>query len=156
MRAARNPNPAIAAAVAAVAAAAFAGTFWFDPVPPGLPGLGATDFPRLICLVLFGLAALLALTQGTPPSEEDAPPVDRGAWAIFGACLLFLPAMEVLGIWGAMALFLIATGRIWGEVPLRTLVLNAVGLTGVIWLVFVKVFRLTLPGGWLGAALAGG
>ena len=41
MREARNPNPAIAGVVAAVAAAAFAGTYFFDPVPPGLPGLGA-------------------------------------------------------------------------------------------------------------------
>lgn len=153
MRAARNPNPAIAAAVAAVAAAAFAGTFWFDAVPEGLPGLGAVDFPRLVCVVLFGLAALLALKQGSPPSEEDSPPLDRGAWTIFGACLLFLPAMEIAGIWGAIPLFLVFTGVIWGEVPLRTLVLNAAGLTLALWLVFVRVFRLTLPSGWLGAAL---
>jgi hypothetical protein len=155
MRAARNPNPAIAAAVAAVAAAAFAGTFWFDPVPPGVPGLGAAAFPRLICLVLLALAGMLALTQGRAPSAKDAPPLDRGAWAIFGACLLFLPAMEVLGIWGAIPLFLVVTGRIWGEVPMRTLLLNAAGLTLALWLVFVQVFRLTLPGGWLGAALGG-
>jgi hypothetical protein len=155
MRAARNPNPAIAAAVAAVAAAAFAGTYWFDAVPEGLPGLGAVDFPRLICVLLFGMAALLALKQGSPPSEEDAPPVDRGAWLIFGACLLFLPAMEILGIWGVIPVFLVATGMVWGEVPLRTLVLNALGLTLALWLVFAKVFRLTLPSGWLGAALGG-
>lgn len=153
MRAARNPNPGIAAVVAAVAAAAFAGTFWFDPVPPGLPGLGAADFPRLVCLVLFGLAALLALKQGSPPSPEEAPPLDRGAWAVFAACLLFLPAMALVGIWGAIPLFLIVVGRIWGEVPTRTLVLNALGLTLGLWLVFVKVFKLTLPSGWLGAAL---
>jgi hypothetical protein len=152
MRAARNPNHAIAAAVAAVAAAAFAGTFWFDAVPEGLPGLGAVDFPRLVCVVLFGLAALLALKQGAPPSEEDAPPLDRGALVIFGACLLFLPAMAIAGIWGAIPLFLVFTGTVWGEVPLRTLVLNAIGLTLALWLVFVRVFRLTLPSGWLGAA----
>lgn len=155
MRATRNPNHAIALVVAAVAAAAFAGTFWFDPVPPGLPGLGAADFPRLICLVLVGLAGLLALTPGTPPSEEDAPPLDRGAWAVFGACLLFLPALEIAGIWAAIPVFLVATGLIWGEVPLRVLALNAAGLTLVLWLIFAKLFRLTLPTGWLGAALGG-
>lgn len=155
MRRARNPNHPIAAAIAAVAAAAFAGTFWFDPVPPGLPGLGAADFPRLICLVLFALAALLALTQGSPASEEEAPPLDRGAWAIFAACLLFLPALEILGIWAAIPVFLVATGLIWGEVPLRVLLLNAAGLTLALWLVFAKLFRLTLPTGWLGAALGG-
>ncbi|WP_137181583.1 tripartite tricarboxylate transporter TctB family protein [Roseomonas sp. AR75] len=153
MRAARNPNHAIAAAVAAVAAAAFAGTFWFDPVPEGLPGLGAVDFPRLVCVLLFLLAGLLALKQGSRPSEEEAPPLDRGAWLIFGACLVFLPAMEVLGIWGAIPIFLVATGLIWGEVPLRTLVLNAIGLTVALWVVFVRIFQLTLPSGWLGAML---
>jgi hypothetical protein len=148
-----NPNPRIAAAVAAAAAIAFAATFWFDPVPEGLPGLGAVEFPRLVCLLLFGLAALLALKQGASPSEEDAPPLDRGAVAVFVACLLFLPVMEVIGLWGASIVFLILAGRIWGEVPMRTLVLNAFGLTLVLWLVFVKVFKLTLPSGWLGAAL---
>jgi hypothetical protein len=153
MRAARNPNPAIAAAVAAVAAAAFAGTFWFDPVPEGLPGLGAVEFPRLVCMVILALAGLLALQQGSRASEEDAPPLDRGAWAVFGACLLFLPVMEVVGIWPASVLFLVLTGRIWGEVTLRVLVLNALLLTAALWLVFVWIFRLTLPSGWLGTAL---
>lgn len=153
MTAARNPNPAIAGVVAAIAAAAFTATFWFDPVPEGLPGLGAAAFPRLVCVVLFGLAALLALTQGSPPSAEDAPPLDRGARLIFGASLAFLPAMAIAGIWGAIPLFLIVTGRIWGEVSLRTLVLNAVGITAVIWVVFARIFQLTLPSGWLGAAL---
>ncbi|WP_198375290.1 tripartite tricarboxylate transporter TctB family protein [Neoroseomonas rubea] len=155
MREARNPNPAIAASIAAVAAIAFAGTFWFDPVPPGLPGLGAADFPRLICLVLFGLAALLALTQGQAPSEDDAPRLDGGAWAVFGACALFVPALEILGIWGAIPLYLVIVGRIWGGVSVVTLGLNAAGLTLALWLVFSKIFRLTLPTGWLGAALGG-
>lgn len=155
MREARNPNPLIAASIAAVAAIAFAGTFWFDPVPPGLPGLGAADFPRLICLVLFGLAALLALTQGQAPSEDDAPRLDGGAWAVFGACALFVPALEILGIWGAIPLYLVIVGRIWGGVSVVTLGLNAAGLTLALWLVFSKIFRLTLPTGWLGAALGG-
>lgn len=153
MRAARNPNHAIAAAVSAVALLAFGGTFFFDPVPPGLPGLGAVEFPRLVCLAILALAGLLALQQGRPPTAEEAPAPDRGAWAILAACLLFLPAMEVLGLWPVMAGFLVVAGRAWGGVGLRLLVINAVALTAVIWLVFVRIFRLTLPSGWLGAAL---
>lgn len=153
MRISGNPNHAIAAGTAAVAALAFAGTFFFDPVPPGLPGLGAVEFPRLVCLVILLLSGLLALQQGARPSAEDAPPLDRGAWSVFGACALFLPAMEGLGIWAATPIFLVLAGRIWGEVSLGTLVLNALGLTLALWLVFSKVFRLTLPLGWLGTAL---
>jgi hypothetical protein len=153
MRVERNPNHAIAAVIVAVAALAFGGTFFFDPVPPGLPGLGAVEFPRLVCLLILALSGLLALQQGSPPSAEDSPPLDRGAWSVFAACALFLPALEVLGIWGAAPVFLVLAGRIWGEVSLRTLVLNALGLTFALWLVFSKIFRLTLPLGWLGAAL---
>lgn len=153
MKISGNPNHAIAASTAAVAAIAFAGTFFFDPVPPGLPGLGAVEFPRLICLLILALSGLLALQQGTPPSAEDAPPLDRGAWSVFAACALFLPALEVLGIWAATPIFLVLAGRVWGEVSPRMLVLNALGLTLALWLVFSKIFRLTLPLGWLGAAL---
>ncbi|QYU67234.1 tripartite tricarboxylate transporter TctB family protein [Leptolyngbya sp. 15MV] len=148
----RHANRAIAATVAAVAGIAFAGTFWFDPVPPGLPGLGAAEFPRLICLVILGLAALLAM-QAPAPVEDPAPPLDRGAWSVFAACALFLPAMALLGFWAASAVFLFLAGRIWGEVSLKTLALHAVLLTAALWLIFVWIFRLTLPAGQLGTAL---
>jgi hypothetical protein len=32
-------------------------------------------------------------------------------------------------------------------------VLNALGLTVALWVVFARIFKLTLPSGWLGAAL---
>ncbi len=149
----RNPNHAIAATVAAVALLAFAGTWSFDEVPPGLPGLGAVEFPRLICLVLLGFAGLLALTPAEPYTQEDVPSIGRGAWAIFGVAALFLPMMEVIGLFGAIPAFLVAAGHLWGGASLRVLVLNALGLTLAIWLIFAKLFKLTLPSGWLGAAL---
>ncbi len=153
MRALRNPNPAIAAVVALVAGAAFAGTYFFDEVPPGLPGLGAVEFPRLVCVVMLALAALLALKQASPPDEEEVPRIGGTAWLIFAACLLFLPAMEVLGLFATIPLFLVATGRLWGETDWKLLIGSALGLTTALWLVFVKVFQLTLPAGWLGASL---
>jgi hypothetical protein len=139
-------NRISAAIVALVAAAAFAGTFFFDPVPPGLPGLGAVEFPRLICVIVLGLAALLALQEPGPPDPENVAP-DRGALAIWGCCVLFLPAMVLFGMLGAGALFLVATGWIWGERRLPMLLAVSGGLSLALWLVFVKVFRLTLPGG---------
>ena len=139
-------NRISAALVALVAAAAFAGTFFFDPVPPGLPGLGAVEFPRLICLIILGLAALLALQEPGPPDPENVAP-DGPALAIWGCCLLFLPVMALVGLLGAGALFLVAAGWIWGERRIPLLVGVACGFTLVLWLVFVKVFRLTLPGG---------
>jgi hypothetical protein len=143
-----NLNRISAAIVALVAAAAFAGTYFFDPVPPGLPGLGAVEFPRLLCVIIIGLAALLALQEPGVPDEENVAP-DRGALMIWGCCLLFLPAMALVGLLGAGAIFLVAAGWIWGERRLPMLVAVSAGLTLCLWLVFVKVFRLTLPGGLL-------
>lgn len=141
-----SANRISAALVALVAASALAGTFFFDPVPPGLPGLGAVEFPRLICLITLGLAGLLFLQEPGPPDPDHVAP-DRGALAIWGCCALFVPAMALFGMLGAGAIFLLATGWIWGERRIPLLLAVAGGLVLALWLVFVKVFRLTLPGG---------
>ena len=142
-------NRLAALCVAAVALAGFAATYGFDPVPPGLPGLGAVEFPRLICALLLAMAALLALQESPPPDPEIAPPITRDALAIFAACLAFVPVMAGLGMLGAIAVFLVVAGRLWGETRWALLVAVSAGFTLCLWLVFVKVFRLTLPGGWL-------
>lgn len=134
--------------VALVAVGAFAATFWFDPVPAGLPGLGAAEFPRLICLLLLGMAAMLSL-QESPRRDTEAAPVTLGTWAIYAACLVFIPVMAGIGLLGAMAIFLVAAGRLWGETRWGMLLAVSLGFTLCIWLVFVKLFRLTLPGGLL-------
>lgn len=142
-------NQAAAVAVGLVAVAAFAATYGFDPVPEGLPGLGAVEFPRLVCILMLGMAGLLFLTESPPPDPEAAPPIDRGAFGVFLACVLALPVMAVVGMIGAIAVFMVAAGRIWGERRWPMLVAVSAGLTLAIWLVFVKTFRLTLPGGML-------
>jgi hypothetical protein len=153
MRPARNPNHAIAASIAAVALAAIAATFTFDPVPPGLPGLGAVEFPRLVSAILLLLALILGLTAASPASEEDAPRISSRAWLIFAICLGFLPLVEIVGMIPAIPIFLLVAGLLWGGTPWPTLALSALGMGIAIWLVFVKVFRLTLPKGWLGSML---
>jgi hypothetical protein len=107
------------------------------------------EFPRLVCLLMAGMAGLLFLTESPPPDPEKAPPVDRGAWAIFAACVLALPVMAMIGMIGTIAVFMVAAGRIWGETRWPMLAAVSIGLTASIWLVFVKLFRLTLPGGML-------
>ena len=143
-----GPNRIAAGLVAAVAIAAFAGTFAFDEVPPGLPGLGAVEFPRLVCLILLGLAAILALQESPPPDPSMTAP-DAGALAIWACCLLFIPAMAVAGMLGASAIFLFVAGWLWGERRIALLLSVTIGLTLVLWAIFVKLFRLTLPGGIL-------
>ncbi|MDQ1081982.1 tripartite tricarboxylate transporter TctB family protein [Pseudoroseomonas cervicalis] len=147
------PDRLAAGAVAGAALLAFAVTYSFEEVPPGLAqGLGAVEFPRLICLVLLGLAALLAL--GAQP-RRPPPPVPGTGWASMALCLLFLPAMALIGMLPSMALFLLAMGLLWGERRIGLLVGTALGLTLAIWLVFVRLFGLSLPPGWLGETLLG-
>jgi hypothetical protein len=143
-----NLNRISAALVVLVAAAAVAATFGFEPVPPGLPGLGAVEFPRLICALIVALAIPLALQEPPPPDPDSAAP-DRGAFAIWVLCLAFLPAMWLLGLLGAGAVFLVAAGWLWGERRLPLLIGVSAVLTATLWVVFVKLFRLTLPGGLL-------
>jgi hypothetical protein len=153
MRGARNPNHTIAASIAAVAFAAIAATFTFEPVPPGLPGLGAVEFPRLVSAILLLLALILGLTAASPASEDDAPRISSRAWLIFAICLGFLPLVEIIGMIPAIPIFLLVAGLLWGGTPWPTLVLSALGMGIAIWLVFVKIFLLTLPKGWLGSML---
>ncbi|WP_270935137.1 tripartite tricarboxylate transporter TctB family protein [Falsiroseomonas oryzae] len=141
-----NANRISATLVALVAAAAFGGTFLFDPVPPGLPGLGAVEFPRLICITILGLAVLLFLQEPGQPDPDNVAP-DRGALAIWACCALFLPAMALAGMLGASALFMVVAGWLWGERRPILLAGVAAAFTLCLWLVFVRVFRLTLPGG---------
>lgn len=144
---ASNLNRVSAVMVVLVAAAAFAGTYLFDPVPPGLPGLGAVEFPRLICLLLLGVGVVLFFQEPATEAEEN-PPLRPGL-PIYAACLLFVPVMAVVGLLGTTALFMAVAGWLWGERRLPLLLAVSAGFTFCLWLVFAKVFRLTLPGGLL-------
>ncbi|HWL79996.1 MAG TPA: tripartite tricarboxylate transporter TctB family protein [Roseomonas sp.] len=142
------PDRACAAAVGAVAITAFAATYGFEEVPPGLAqGLGAAEFPRLVCLVLFGLAVLLFL--GAAP-RKPPPRVPATGWWTMALALGFLPLMMVVGMLPAMLVFLVALGWLWGERRWKLLLGSSLGLMAGIWLVFVRIFALSLPGGWLG------
>jgi len=142
------PDRSCAVAVAAVAVVAFATTYGFEEVPPGLAqGLGAAEFPRLVCLVLLGLAALLFV--GAAP-RKPPPRVPATAWGTMVLSVGFLPLMMVVGMLPAMLVFLIALGWLWGERRYRMLLGSAAGLVAGIWLIFVRIFNLSLPIGWLG------
>ncbi|MFC3127659.1 tripartite tricarboxylate transporter TctB family protein [Pseudoroseomonas globiformis] len=144
-----------AMAVGLVAVVAFLGTFGFDEVPASLmEGMGATEFPRLICGIILLLAVLLFLT-GSPPSDESAVPVHSCTWWTLACCIGFFAVLALIGMLPAMFLFPIVVGRLWGERRMGVLLASAALVTLVVWLLFVRVFQFTLPGGLLGTALFG-
>ena len=90
------------------------------------------------------------------PSEAEPPPrLDATTWWTLAACAAFLAALGVVGMLPAMLLFLVMVGRLWGETRWGVLLATGAGLVVAIWLVFVRLFRLTLPRGLLGEWLFG-
>jgi putative tricarboxylic transport membrane protein len=75
------------------------------------------------------------------------------AWWTFAACALFLAGVWLVGMLAAMFVFLLAVSRLWGERRPVVLLGTAGGLCLFVWLVFVRVFGLTLPRGLLGDLL---
>jgi hypothetical protein len=144
---------AAAAATAAFAVVAFAGTYLFDEVPASLmEGLGAAEFPRLLAVIILGLAVLLALQRSRTEAEPPSPMI-AVAWWTLAACAAFIGLLHLLGMLPAMLLFLLVVGWLWGERRPSVLVLSALGLVAGIYLVFVKLFGLSLPRGMLGDML---
>jgi hypothetical protein len=141
--------------LAAFAMTAFGLTFTFDSMPASLmEGLGAAEFPRLVCLIILALSVFLFFTS--PPSEEEVlPEVHSCTWWTLAACLGFFPLLGLVGMLPALFLFPVIVGRLWGERRIMVLLASSTLVTVTIWLLFVRVFRFTLPGGLLGDLLFG-
>jgi hypothetical protein len=134
-----------AAAVIAVAAMLFALTFGFEKLPAGLVGgFGAEAFPRLVLGVIAGLSLLLFVA---PPASEPPAPIPRMVYFTAASLLAFMALVPLAGMLGAMFLFLIGLGALWGERRAWLLVLIAGAVMAVVWGVFVKGFAVQLPPG---------
>jgi putative tricarboxylic transport membrane protein len=143
----------VAAAAAAFAIIAFAGTYTFDEVPASLmEGLGAAEFPRLIAGVILLLSIILALQPARPGAETPSPMIPC-AWWTLAACGVFVGVLHLSGMLAAMLLFVLVVGWIWGERRPAVLLGSALGLVLCIYLIFVRLFGLSLPRGMLGDAL---
>lgn len=146
----------VALGAACVAALALTYTFTFDTVPAALmEGMGAAEFPQLICIVILLLSICLFFARPARGDADALPPVHACTWWTLGLCFAFFGGLALVGMLAAMFLFPIAAGLVWGERRLHVLVSSAAIMTLLIWLLFVRVFQFTLPGGLLGDALFG-
>lgn len=140
-----SANRVAAAAVIAVAALLFALTFGFEKLPAGLAGgFGAEAFPRLVLGVIAALAVLLFFIA---PAPEPQPPIPRMVYFTAASLLAFMALVPLAGMLGAMFVFLLWLGYLWGERRLWLLLLVSVLLMAAIWGVFVRGFRIPLPQG---------
>jgi hypothetical protein len=102
--------------------------------------------------VLLALGVLMALRR-PEPQAEPALPLNPCFWATFAAVVLFLPVVSLIGMLPSILLFLVGVGWIWGERRHGMLVGSAAGVTVSLWLIFVRVFGITMPDNLLTASL---
>jgi putative tricarboxylic transport membrane protein len=134
-----------AAAVIAVAAVLFALTFGFEKLPAGLAGgFGAEAFPRLVLGVIAGLAVLLFVAG---PASEPYPRIPAMVYYTAGSLLVFMALVPLVGMLGAMFLFLLGLGYLWGERRAWLLLLVSALVMAAIWGVFIKGFAVQVPQG---------
>jgi putative tricarboxylic transport membrane protein len=148
-----HSDQAAAAVIIAVAAAAYGYTFTFDEVPKALQqGMGPQRYPQLVLSVLIGLCVLLAVQQRERP-DPRLPPLEPAVILTAASGPLFIGAVWLVGMPGAMFLALLALGLLWGERRWLPLLLNAVLLPAIIWAVFARGLKVPLPTGLLGELL---
>lgn len=129
----------------AVAAMLFALTFGFEKLPAGLAGgFGAEAFPRLVLGVISGLAVLLFVAG---PASEPQARIPAMVYYTGASLLAFMALVPLVGLLGAMFVFLVGLGYLWGERRAWLLLLISASVMVVIWGVFVKGFAVQLPQG---------
>lgn len=144
----------VAVVTIAFCIAVFAWTYRFDEVPAALmQGLGAELFPRLVLATMALLAVFIACGVGIS-ALAPPPPIPSMVWVTGGAMLVFMAAIELIGLWPACVLFLVALGRVWGERGLLRLTVSALALTGALYLLFARVLGVTFPMGAIWGAIS--
>jgi len=140
-----NSNRVAAAAVAAVAAVLFALTFGFEKLPAGLAGgFGAEAFPRLVLGVIAALSVLLFFYG---PASEPQARIPAMVYYTAGSLVAFMALVPLAGMLGAMLVFLVGLGYLWGERRAWFLLLVSAATIAAIWGIFVRGFAIQLPQG---------
>ena len=147
--------------VAAVLMAAFSGYLMWKSaelpvgwIPGEGPGGGAFPFwlaaIMLICCVWIMVNWYL---RKTPPSQSDEPFMDGYARRMFllvgGGVFALIALVHVVGMYGAIALFLLYYVRFLGRHRWRTAIPIAVGAPVAAFFFFDVALRIVLPKGYL-------
>lgn len=110
------------------------------------PGPGYFPFGLGLLLTLLGA---LVLFKSLTVESHDGDPIGTFAWRpmllILGAVALFGFTLPRLGLLLALPLLVLVSSFASSEFRLRDALLNALVLTALSWLVFVKGLGLTIP-----------
>src|SRR5688500_20226769 len=115
-------------------------------MPEGLSGgFGAEAFPRLVLGVIAALSVLLFFYG---PASEPQARIPAMVYYTAGSLVAFMALVPLAGMLGAMLVFLVGLGYLWGERRAWFLLLVSAALMAVIWGVFVRGFAVQLPQGF--------
>lgn len=114
--------------------------------------LGPTFFPRLLAVALAGCALALMRRALTGRSDSGPlTPIRLGlfAWAV-GLTIAYALLLRPFGYVLATLLYLVALIAALGHRDLKSLLGGAVGMTAVLYLVFVRALHVLVPMGPFG------
>ena len=155
----------ITASVAlAVAVVTFILAAEFDPIVDGAPGPGYVPNILASAFVVLGLIFLAqtwfmwrgekrkkAALDGESADEAAAsnPGAMRIVYALIVVCAGYAVLIGLFGFVIASLVFIPVGMRVMGEHSVKHMVLLSIGVVGMFWLIFAKLFNMTLPTGIL-------
>lgn len=117
-------------------------------------GPGSGFLPLWLGIALTVLALLLFLNAGATVSGDGRRLPDRAALRrlalILGACVVFVAAMDAVGMIAGTALFLVFVLRVVERYRWRTVVAVALAAAAMNYVVFTYWLRVPFPTGYLG------
>lgn len=134
-----------------IAAALYGVTYSFDDVPEILAqGIQPAVFPRVVLIIMFGLAALQAVraVRLSPDDVAKLSPVKTIpsiVWLTAAFLIAFAAAMPIIGTFPALLLFLPALALLWGERRWHLIIASFLGFIAFAYVLFRLIMNVPLP-----------
>ncbi len=117
------------------------------------PGGGAFPFWLSAGMLACCIVVIIRwFRRATPPSRSTAPYMDRRAFRLFligaGSLTVMIGSIHIIGVYGAIPLFLIFYMRFLGSHPWIMTAAVAASMPVVMFLFFEIALRITLPKGF--------
>jgi putative tricarboxylic transport membrane protein len=115
--------------------------------------VGADGVPKMLAMALAVLGAVTVVRSITAKkiALDDKEAGGKGqhlrAFGLLMICLLYLALMPVLGYFAATAALIAGSAVYAGEGFGRNIVLTAIAGSVALWLIFAKLFAISLPAG---------
>jgi len=137
----------VGAVILLFCAATYAITTTFEEVPAMLSqGIQPAVFPRMMIIVIAFLTVIM-MVQGHRKARSERRPVPMVAFVTAGLLVVFVAAIDWLGMIVASFLFCIVLPLLWGERRFGWIIVFAVLFPASIFVLFSKLLEVRFPSG---------